>query len=73
VSACGSITLMANLSSVFDRFLRYHLLARSFRGEAVALDHKQLFDAALAKDVEAARKIISQHVLNGMQSIEHLF
>jgi DNA-binding GntR family transcriptional regulator len=73
VSACGSITLMANLSSVFDRFLRYHLLARSFRGEAVALDHKQLVDAALAKDVEAARKIISQHVLNGMQSIEHLF
>lgn len=73
VSACGSITLMANLSSVFDRFLRYHLLARSFRGQAVADDHEQLFGMALAKDAAGARTIIRQHISNGRASIEHLF
>lgn len=73
VSACESITLMSNLSSVFDRFLRYHLLAKSFRGKPVADDHKQLFEMALAKDVQGAKGIIRQHVINGMQSIQHLF
>ncbi len=31
VSACNSAVLMATLSSVFDRFLRYHMLAESPR------------------------------------------
>ena len=39
VSACNSTTLMTILSSVFDRFLRYHMLARSFRGQPVVDDH----------------------------------
>lgn len=69
VSACGSATLMATLSSVFDRFLRYHLLAKSFRGPAVVDDHKLLFDAALKKDVEAARSIIRNHIKSGVDHV----
>lgn len=69
VSACGSVTLMATLSSVFDRFLRYHLLARSFRGPAVVDDHKQLFDAALRKDVDGARSIIRNHIKSGVDHV----
>jgi DNA-binding GntR family transcriptional regulator len=72
VSACDSVTLMATLSSVFDRFLRYHLLANSFRGSAVADDHRLLFELALAKDVRGARRMIRDHVMSGVKHvIEH--
>src|SRR4051812_36701118 len=47
VSACNSATLMATLSSVFERFLRYHMLARSFRGKPVVDDHRLLFELAI--------------------------
>ncbi len=69
VSACNSTTLMATLSSVFDRFLRYHMLAKSFRGQAVADDHKLLFDSALKRDVDAAQAIIARHVKSGMEHV----
>ncbi len=69
VSACNSTTLMATLSSVFDRFLRYHMLAKSFRGQAVADDHKLLFDSALKRDVDAAQAIIARHVQSGMEHV----
>jgi len=69
VSSCNSATLMVSLSSVFDRFLRYHLLARSFRGEAVVDDHKQLFKLALARDVKGAREVIRRHVMSGTEHV----
>jgi DNA-binding GntR family transcriptional regulator len=69
VSACNSTTLMASLSSVFDRFLRYHLLAKSFRGKAVAEDHRLLFDLALAKDFGGAKRMIRDHVMSGVEHI----
>ncbi len=69
VSACNSAVLMATLSSVFDRFLRYHMLAESFRGKAVVDDHKLLFELALAKDAEKAKEVIRQHVLSGVEHV----
>ena len=69
VSACNSATLMSTLSSVFDRFLRYHLLANSFRGKAVAEDHRLLFELSLAKDVGGARKMIRDHVMSGVEHV----
>ncbi|CCM76899.1 GntR family transcriptional regulator [Rhizobium mesoamericanum] len=69
VSACNSTTLMATLSSVFDRFLRYHMLARSFRGKDVADDHRLLFELALKRDVEAARAVIRRHVQSGVDHV----
>lgn len=69
VSACNSATLMASLSSVFDRFLRYHLLTQSFRGKAVVDDHKLLFELALKRDVEGARAVIRRHVRSGVEHV----
>ncbi len=69
VSACHSESLLMNLSSVFDRFLRYHLLAKSFRGQAVADDHRALFELALARDSKAAKEIIHRHVMSGVEHI----
>src|SRR5690606_24569467 len=47
ISACGSQALLALHASVFDRFLRYHMLAASFRGQGVVDDHKTMFEMAL--------------------------
>lgn len=69
VSACNSTTLMDSLSSVFERFLRYHLLAKSFRGAAVVDDHKRLFHLTLARDLEGAQAVVRQHVMSGVDHV----
>lgn len=69
VSACNSETLMATLSSVFDRFLRYHLLAESFRGKPVVDDHRRLFELAMKRDVGGAQDILTRHVRNGTEHV----
>ncbi len=69
VSACNSSTLMATLSSVFDRFLRYHMLAESFRGRPVVEDHKLLFDLSLKRDVAGAIAVVRRHVLSGVEHV----
>lgn len=69
VSACNSATLMQSLSSVFDRFLRYHMLAESFRGAGVVDDHRVLLEIALKKDSNAANKCLRRHVGNGVTYI----
>lgn len=69
VSACDSTTLMMALSSVFDRFLRYHLLAESFRGQPVVDDHRLLFELAMKRDIEGARDILTKHVRNGADHV----
>lgn len=69
VSACNSRTLMATLSSIFDRFLRYHMLAKTFRGPAVVEDHKLLYEAALKKDVEGASAIVRNHIKSGVDHV----
>jgi GntR family carbon starvation induced transcriptional regulator len=69
VSACNSATLMQTLSSVFDRFLRYHMLAKTFRGPAVVDDHKRLFDLALRKNVQGANEIVRTHVQSGVDHV----
>lgn len=69
VSSCNSATLMASLSSIFDRFLRYHLLAESFRGRPVVDDHRLLFDMAMKRDVEGARTKLRTHVQSGIDHV----
>lgn len=69
ISACGSRSLMAIHTSVFDRFVRYHMLAGSFRGRPVADDHKALLDAALARDATKARQMLEAHVGKGIEHV----
>lgn len=69
VSACGSDLLMSMLSSVFDRFMRYHMLAVSFRGEPVTADHKKLFDLAMSRDISGTQKVLANHVTGGINHI----
>jgi GntR family transcriptional regulator, carbon starvation induced regulator len=69
VSACGSPALMTMHVSVFDRFVRYHMLAERFRGRAVADDHRALLDAALARDVRKAQDLLQAHVHKGIDHV----
>lgn len=69
VSACNSETLMVTLSSIFDRFLRYHLLAESFRGRPVVDDHRLLFELAMKRDIGGARDMLTRHVRNGTEHV----
>ncbi len=69
VSACNSAALMQSLSSVFDRFLRYHMLAESFRGAGVVDDHRILLEIALKKENNAAKECLSKHVSSGVTHI----
>ena len=69
ISACGSRALMALHSSVFDRFVRYHMLAGSFRGKPVADDHQSLLEAALARDSKTAQRLLEAHVQKGIEHV----
>ena len=50
ISACGSASLMAVHGNVFDRYLRYQMLALTFRGAIAVEQHQQLMQAALDRD-----------------------
>ena len=69
LSACGSQTLLALHASVFDRFIRYHLLAASFRGAAVAEDHRALFELAMQRDVDRCVGKLTGHIKAGVEHV----
>lgn len=62
ISACGSRSLLDTHAVIFDRFLRYQILAIVFRGEAAAHEHKALLDCALARDADRALAILERHI-----------
>lgn len=62
VSACGSKALMGLHAAVYDRYLRYLLIALVFRGEATAGEHRSLLDCALNRDSATAVSILNRHV-----------
>jgi DNA-binding GntR family transcriptional regulator len=62
IGACGSRALLKAHTAAYDRYLRYQMVALMFRGEVAAEEHRQLLDAALARDAAAARAILQRHV-----------
>jgi len=62
ISACGSGVLMAAHSSVYDKYLRYQMIAIVFRGEAAAREHGLLLECALRRDAERANGILKTHI-----------
>ena len=67
ISACGSQVLMETHAAVFDKYLRYQLIALSFRGDIAAREHKILHDCALDRDAATARIVLSRHVEGGVE------
>ncbi|MDO5898266.1 GntR family transcriptional regulator [Agrobacterium sp. Azo12] len=67
ISACGSKLLMEAHAAVFDKYLRYQMVALSYRGKIAADEHKQLLDAALNRDQKNAKKILGLHIQGGVE------
>ena len=67
ISACGSSTLMETHGGVFDKYLRYQMLALSYRGDVAAREHKQLLACALKRDAAKACKILREHIHGGVE------
>jgi DNA-binding GntR family transcriptional regulator len=62
ISACGSALLLELHAAIYDKYLRYLVLADVFRGEIAAGEHRRLLEFALARDVESAQRTLTTHV-----------
>ena len=62
ISACGSQVLLDTHAMIYDRYLRYQMIAAVYRGEAASSEHRALMESALARDWRAAQKALTTHV-----------
>lgn len=67
ISACGSRLLMETHSAIFDKYLRYQMVALSYRGDVAEKEHRQLLEAALGRDSATAKKILQLHIEGGVE------
>ncbi|MGP9768129.1 GntR family transcriptional regulator [Halomonas sp. AOP13-D3-9] len=65
ISACGSQTLMHLHNAVFDKYLRYQLIALSYRGRIAADEHQALYKFALQRDAKGAQEVLYRHLWGG--------
>jgi DNA-binding GntR family transcriptional regulator len=66
ISACGSRVLMDTHAAVFDKYLRYQMIALSFRGDIAAEEHRIMHDCALSRDAATAKSVLARHVEGGV-------
>ena len=62
-------TLLDLHAAIFDRFIRYHMLAASFRGRAVMEDHTALFSLAMQRDAERCVERLTSHIRSGVDYV----
>lgn len=62
LSACGSRVLLEAHGAVFDKYLRYLMIAVIFRGELAASEHRQLLECALKRDAAGAQRVLVRHI-----------
>lgn len=67
ISACGSRVLMHSHAEVFDKYLRYQMVALAFRPAASRPEHRAMCDAALARDTTRARDLLALHIRAGVE------
>jgi DNA-binding GntR family transcriptional regulator len=62
ISACGSDTLLEAHAPVFDKYLRYLMIAGVYRGEITAREHQTLLECALKRDAATAIGVLKVHI-----------
>ena len=62
ISACGSRVLLETHAAIYDKYLRYQMIAAVFRGKVAAGEHRKLLECALARDWKTAQKTLATHV-----------
>ena len=66
IAACGSKNLLSLHAVLYDKYLRYQMLVLTYRGEEAVEEHREMFDAALARDVEHAARTLQTHIEKGL-------
>ena len=67
ISACGSKMLIETHAAVFDKYLRYQMIALSYRGDIAAREHALLLECALERDAARAADVLKLHVAGGVE------
>lgn len=67
ISACGSATLMETHAAACDKYLRYQMIALSYRGEIAEREHRQLLECALNRDAKTACEVLVKHIAGGVE------
>lgn len=67
ISCCGSKALLDAHAAIFDKYLRYQIIAVVFRGEAAAREHRDLLEAALKRDWKTANAVMVKHIRDCVQ------
>jgi DNA-binding GntR family transcriptional regulator len=62
ISACGSDALLQTHALIYDRYLRYQMIAVVFRGAIAAREHQELLESALARDWQRAQALMVSHI-----------
>jgi DNA-binding GntR family transcriptional regulator len=62
ISACGSRVLLEMHAAIYDKYLRYLMLASVFRGDPVVEEHRQLLALALKRDWRGAQATTITHI-----------
>jgi DNA-binding GntR family transcriptional regulator len=67
IAACGSKMLIDTHAAVFDQYLRYQMLALSYRGGIAAREHALLLECAMNRDAARASEVLKSHVAGGVE------
>lgn len=67
IEACGSKNLLSLHAVLYDKYLRYQMLVLTYRGEEAVEEHRKMFEAALARDVELAAQTLQMHIEKGLE------
>lgn len=67
IQACNSENLLSLHGTIFDKYLRYQMLVLTYRGAEAVLEHKTMFDAALARDTASAKAALETHIRLGLE------
>lgn len=69
ISACGSRVLLETHAVIYDRYLRYQMVAAVYRGDVAAGEHRRLLDCALKRDWKRAQSTLTKHVQDCVKDI----
>ena len=67
IEACGSTNLLSLHAILFDKYLRYQMLVLTNRGQEAVDEHRQMFDAALARNSDMATAVLKTHIEKGFE------
>ena len=57
IQACGSRNLLSLHAVLYDKYLRYQMLVLTYRGQEAVEEHRDMFEAALDRNVDRAAQI----------------